>query len=272
MDFSLDYTLPVSINIILDAVVIIIALFCAWRGWRKGIIGGLCSILAIIVSFYGANLIASTYSAEFTGIVEPFAHGIVDTMVNKVVGSSQGEDTAEDETVELASVEGEESEEETRTERPLVVVLSEEEKQDVYSVAFAVLRQVGFHEDTAANVAQKAVEVADMVGSDLSEFLAEQLCGIVAYIGVFIIAFVLISILFAVVGNVLDLVFNLPGIELVNRILGLVLGLSFAFCILQFVGCVARFTGIIISDETINSTMLFKYFVDNNYLAAFIGL
>lgn len=267
MDFSLDYTLPVSVNIILDAVVIIIALFCAWRGWRKGIIGGLCSILAIVVSFYGANLIASTYSAEFTGIVEPFAHGIVDTMVNKVTGA-----VADDEAAEPSETEESEEGEETRAQRPVVVQLSDEEKQDVYSVAFAVLRQVGFHEDTAANVAQKAVDVADFVGSDLSEFLAEQLCSVVAYIGVFIIAFILIAIIFVVIGNVLDLVFNLPGIELVNRILGLALGLGLAFCILQFVGCVARFTGIIISDETINSTMLFKYFVENNYLAAFIGL
>ncbi len=268
MDLSLDYALPVSVNIILDILVVAVALFCAWRGWRKGIIGGLCAILAIIVSFYGANLIASTYSAEFTGIVEPFAHGIVDTMVNRVTGANE-EEEAEPIT---ASAEEATGEEEGRKKRPVVVVLSEEEKEDVYSVAFAVLRQVGFHEDTAAKVAQKSVEVADFVGSDLSEFLAEELCSVVAYVGVFVIAFVLIAIIFVVVSNVLDLVFNLPGIELVNRILGLVLGLGLAFCILQFVGCIARFTGIIISDETIGSTMLFKYFVENNYLAEFIGL
>lgn len=267
MNFSLDYTLPVSVSVILDILVIGIAVFCAWKGWRKGIIGGLCSILAILVSFYGANLIASTYSAEFTGIIEPFAHGIVDTMVNKVTGAAQ--ETDED---VPAAEDAEEGEEEERVERAVVVVLSEEEKQDVYSVAFAVLRQVGFHEDTAANIAQGAVEVADYVDSDLSEFLSEQLCSVAAFIGVFIIAFILISIIFIVIENVLDLVFNLPGIELVNHIFGLCLGLALAICVLQFIAYITRFTGIVISDETISSTMLFKYFVENNYLAEFLGV
>ena len=277
MNFNFDYSLPVSLTVILDLVAAAVILLCAWRGWRKGIIGGICAVLAIVVAFYGANLIASTYSAEFTGIIEPFANGIVDTMLNKVTGkSSEDTESAGDETPPDASDgfdAGEETEEKKGlASRPTVVELSEEEKKDVYSVAFAVLRQVGFHEDTAASIAKSASDFADYVNSDLSEFLAEKLCSVLAYIGVFVIAFILIVILFAVVGNVIDLVFNLPGIELVNKILGLALGLAEAFCILQFIGCVARFTGILIPDAAIDGTLLFKYFVEQNYLVTFIGL
>ena len=54
-----------------DVLFILIILVCAWRGYKNGIIRGICGILAIIVSLYGANLIATAYSDEFTGMAKP---------------------------------------------------------------------------------------------------------------------------------------------------------------------------------------------------------
>ncbi len=258
MDSILNFKLPVEVNLILDVLVVGIAILCAWRGWRKGIIGGLCAILAVVVSFYGANLIASTYSSEFTGVVQPFANGIVDSVVGRVTGKET--ETSEDD------------EEGSSRSWTILVPLSAEEKNDTYSVAFSALRQVGFHEDVAAELAKSASEVASYVNSDLSDFLADKLSGVAAFVAVFIIAFILISILFAVVGNVLDLVFELPGIEFINRLLGLALGLVKAFCILQFFGFIARYAGLVLPEKAVQSTLFFKYFVDYNYLASYIGM
>ena len=265
MDAITNFHLPFDVKYILDGLVVLIALLCAWRGWRKGIIGGLCSILAVVVAFYGANLIATTYSSEFTGVVEPFSNGIVDSVINKVTGKN---DSGEEQSEEGK----EEGEEEGSKKWELVVPLSDEEKLDVYSVSFSALRQLGFHEEVASSIAKKAAEVSNLVNSDLSQFLAERLSSVIAYVAVFVIAFVLISILFVVLGNILDLVFELPGIELVNRFLGLALGLGKAFCILQFLGFLTRYIGIVIPEKSVAATYFFKYFVEYNYLAAFLGI
>jgi hypothetical protein len=70
-------------NIIIDLLLIGILALCVWNGYRKGLILGISGILALVVAFYGANLIADTYSSEFISMVKPFIAGIVDKSVDE---------------------------------------------------------------------------------------------------------------------------------------------------------------------------------------------
>ena len=69
-------------NIIIDLLLIGILALCVWNGYRKGLILGISGILALVVAFYGANLIAETYSSEFTSMGEHFIAVFVDIKVD----------------------------------------------------------------------------------------------------------------------------------------------------------------------------------------------
>ena len=67
------------INWIIDLVLLLIIILCAWRGFRNGLIAGVLAVCAVLFSVYAADILADTYSGEFTKMLEPFVTGVVDT-------------------------------------------------------------------------------------------------------------------------------------------------------------------------------------------------
>ena len=67
------------LRLILDLVILLIVVFCAWRGLRSGLIAGVLAACAVLFSFYAADILADTYSGEFTRMLEPFVSGVVDS-------------------------------------------------------------------------------------------------------------------------------------------------------------------------------------------------
>ena len=41
-------------HIAIDVVLLAIVVYCGWRGYRNGIIRGICGLLAIVIALYGA--------------------------------------------------------------------------------------------------------------------------------------------------------------------------------------------------------------------------
>ena len=79
---------------ILSLVFLIILIYCAWSGYKKGLILGILGLLAFIVSVYGANLLSQTYSGEVIDALRPFASGFVDVnVVDKKVRPAMGIDS-----------------------------------------------------------------------------------------------------------------------------------------------------------------------------------
>ena len=56
---------------IIDIVLIVIIALCTWNGYKRGLVGGIAGILAIIISLFGSSLLASAYSHEVVPAVEP---------------------------------------------------------------------------------------------------------------------------------------------------------------------------------------------------------
>ena len=102
--------------------------------------------------------------------------------------------------------------------------------------------------------------------------MIHKLAGTLAYVAVLIIIFLLIVIIFAVIANLLNLAFKLPGLELLNEIggtlFGLVKGLAFIFAI----SWALRFFGFVIPETTVNKTVLLKWLMNNNPIIAIFGL
>ncbi len=238
-------------SLVIDLALAAIVVFCAWRGFRTGIINGVSWILAVVIAIYGANLVANVYSRELAGMMQPFALGVVDSTLNgDKENGSPDDDTVIDQNISI----------------------DERDKLDVYTVSKAVLTRLGLAPDAADSIARQTSLEFTRVSPDMSYRLTELLCERAAYVVLFIIAFALIAIIFTVIGNVFDLSFGIPGHENLNHITGAALGVIRGILIVLVIGCVGRYIGIVLPDAVMEKTFIFRRIVEANKIAALLKI
>ena len=233
-------------SIITDLVLVVIVGFCAWRGFKNGIMLSLFGILAMFISLYGANLVATVYYSEFTGMLQPFVGGIVDFSISETVGDDEESD--------------------------LMIELTDEEKTDVYAVSYASARNLGISESASKLIAEDVALKINSVGQVMNDNITETLCGRLAFTVIFGVAFTLLIIIFVVIGNIINLSFALPGHKKIDSFTGLALGLLKGIMILLVIACLFRYVGIILLKNTIEDTVLFKWLINTNPIANIVGI
>lgn len=253
----------------IDLILVAIAAYCAWRGFKNGIIRGVCGILAIIIALYGANLTASVYSSEFTGMLKPFVGGVIDSSITAVLGTGEGSDEEPATPADNASEEDDEGGI-LSGRKPMVLTLAE--KEDVYMVSFASLRYLGLAEGVADGIASDVASDTNKVGQDMASDLSAALCEALAFIAVFAICFILLAIIFAVIGTIIDVTFAIPGIERIEPYFGIALGLIRGLMVAMIVAILFRYLGIFIPQETIDKSVVLKLFINWNPIAEITGL
>ena len=226
----------------IDLAIIAIVVFCCWRGYRNGLIRGAFGVVALVVSLIVANIAAAAYSEEFTGMLKPFIGGLVETTITEM----------RDEGVRYNTWEHD----------------HENDTED-FRTAYMALRRIGLPEPSAVRVAEQTVDGG--VDGYLPDAIGDRLSSALAYVAVFGIAFLLVSIVFAVVGNLIGFVFSLPGLKLVDTILGVLLGLAKGLIIVYTIAAIVRYFGLLAS-STLEATSILRYLVNNNLIADMLGL
>ncbi|MDD6189745.1 MAG: CvpA family protein [Clostridiales bacterium] len=224
-------------SIIIDLILVAIIAFCAWNGYRKGFILGISGIIALIISFYGAQLVADTYSQEFTSMLRPFVSGIVDGAVSEAQSENE----------------------------------EQYEQNDVYGVTYDALGNIGILKSAAHNIAEEIAEKVERTGQSMREEIVNVLCSKIAYVLTAIIVFLLILIIFTVIANILNLAFKLPGLEFINDILGTVFGLAKGIILVLTIAWVMRYMGFLVKEDVVNKTVLLEWFMEHNLVAKFFG-
>jgi len=245
-------------NILIDVLLVAIVVYCAWLGLKRGLVNSAFGIFSLIVAIFFGHLVGVVYGSEFSSMLKPFATGLVDNAVATV--------TSDYDNVESISLM--EDEEET----PPVVFLTESEKSDVYSVSFAALRQLGICAESAEVMATEVAEEHTTVNQDMAIELTNQISNRVSYVLVVGVVFAIVAIIAAIIGNVLNLYFRMPKLEMVNKIAGCGLGAVKGIIIIMFIACFCRYFGIIIGQQTITDTWLLEKLIDSNKLAAVLGI
>ncbi len=239
-------------HILIDIVILLIIAGCIWAGYRKGFILGLCGILAIVISFYGASLISNTYYEEFTPILEPFVGGLVDDAVQKTLDPRDEDTDEQNDTFQYTGT----------TDTP----------DGVYTVALMTLGRFGFNEAAAQKTAEQVAAQVDKVGADFRTLLTSQICGLVTRVLAFTIVFLLLLIIFIVIANILNLQLRVPGLDMLNNLIGAGVGLVKAWVIVSLIAFVLRYAGMLFSGDVLRKTLLLRLFMDHNIIAAILGM
>ena len=235
------------IRLILDIVLLLIVALCTWSGYRKGLIGGIAGILVVVIALFGGSLLSSAYSREVVPVLEPFVDGYIDSQNTR------------DDILEKLNY--------GYSDLSLEDVLARDSSLR-YKYAEECMKTVGIYQDRAEEMAVKAVDTADRNGVSMTEAVVSVLCDTASFVGGLTVGFLLILILLVAIGNIGNLSFRLPNLELLDEIGGAVLGFvkGFLYCVLL---CwLLSFLGLIIGRETIEDSALAQFFLQIKFLTS----
>lgn len=234
----------------IDLILLAIVIISIWSGYRKGLIMGIGGMVALIVSLYGGVLLSTAFSYELIPAARPFASGYVERQMNGDVLVRLGlEDT------ELS-----------------VDDILKGDPELRHEFCYECYRSVGIYTNAAEQMANEAESYAAEEGTDITTAVVEVLCSRVTFVAGVVLCFLLLYIILIAIGNIPNLTFKIPNMDALNDVGGAVMGLvkGVTLCILL---CWAlRFTGLVIGGDTLEKTLLAKFFIAIDFITVGVGI
>ncbi len=238
-----------TMRFLIDLVIILVIALCVWSGYKKGLVMGVGGIIAIIISIYGANLLSSVYSAEAIPAMRSFVSGYIETKVNNEIKGRLGVSNSGKSLMDLVA-----EDEELRKE-----------------FAEACFKSVGIYSKTAEKFAAEAETYAGENNTDIQNAVVDVLCKKGAFAAGITLAFLLILIILTVIGNIPNLSFKLPNLDMVNNIGGITTGAITGILLSMALVWTLQFLGILLGD-ILEKALLAKLLLKINIFTAFTGI
>ncbi|MGN0968110.1 MAG: CvpA family protein, partial [Oscillospiraceae bacterium] len=199
----------------------------------------LCSLVALLVAFVGASLVSNFWSPSVAGWLQP----LLQPTTTAAVESALPEGTADAE-LPLEN---------------LIILLDEADLPFGLDEFLGDLREEGVPVLSAGSLVES-----------VSSSLAAKLANAIAHIGLFLLSFVLILILWHLLARALNLAARLPGLHMLNKAGGLVVG-AFRGAILLFICAwlVRWLWSDLIPPEAVEQSKLLHFFMTVNPLEYF---
>lgn len=227
---------------LLDLAVIMILAFTAWRGWVKGFVLTLCSLLAVLIAFFGASYVSNQFTEPVAEFIQPYIVNHLEAVLEDLTVKTGDSAPA----FNLPSLEDSEK-------------IPEELQATLSEILIAVRSSKTF--SRLSETIEKAIQDGSLVLTtsalaSVAAFLAHQVTRVV----LFFLSFVLILVIWWLFSHMVDLAFHLPVLRTLNEAGGLVLGVAKGFLILLVV-CWGLVSFDIVSAELADKTSLFSLFL-----------
>lgn len=233
--------------LIFDLILLIILFVFAIRGASRGLLLSLCGLVAVLVAFVGAGLIADLLAPKVADYLEPQFATVIERKLDEQMHAALPDPDAPKTTPGTQS-----------DNMPLTDILN-------------VLKDMGLYE-SAVNSINKAVEQGMTgVAADAAAAVAASIAGTAAYMILYTVFFALILLLWTLLSHTLDLVARLPGLHFLNKTGGALFGLLKGCAILFLCAWVLRYLGHVIPEETVQKTHILKFFMNTNPVALVLG-
>ena len=283
---------------ILDIALVAILVICAWAGYKKGLIMGVGGVLVIIVSVYMANLVSNTFSYEVIPALRPFISGYMETSYKMAIYDEleieipvteesglnimdiiNGIGGNEDESTAPPSSSPSPSPSPSPSAAPdddrLTYSLDDLIRQNPEierTVYVETLKSFGFFTKPANIIADEIIEYGEKNDAGRFNSLVDVICARVTYVIGFVISFLLVLIILTVVGNILNLSFKIPGLDILNDISGAIFGVITGLMLCVVLVWALKFAGAFISEEKMSKSTIAMWFMNRDILAGFLGL
>lgn len=233
-------------SLIINIVLLVIIALCTWGGFKRGLVGGIAGLLAIVIALFGGSLLSATYSGEVIPALKPFVGGIIDTPSTR------------DKILDRMGYGG--------SDKSLNDILADDPSL-CYDYAYGCMEFVGFSPDRCTELANSASAIKEENPQmSMTEAVVAVLCDTISYVVGLIIAFLMILIILVALANVGNLSFRLPNMESLDEIGGAVLGFIRGFLYCVVLCWVLSFFGIVIGRTTLEDTALARFFLSFDFV------
>lgn len=222
------------------AILAILALFF-WRGYARGLVLTLCSLLAVFVALIGASFLSNALAEPVAKAIEPIVASQIHDTVTSYYQRSPAENTS--------------AEEDWLVQLPLEELLEPLKESKFLQ---------GFAETFQKAVDDKAADIVTHAAQALAHFVAVQIARIV----IFAVAFFAVLIAWFFLSHALDLVAKLPVLSTVNAWGGGAVGLIKGALIVYIAVWLLR--GSYIPPAAIEGSYLLKFFASAIPLSFFL--
>lgn len=248
--------------IIYDIVIGLVLLVFALRGQKRGLVLTLCSLVAVLTAFIGANLIAETVTPQVADLLAPKISAIIEQHLTEKVekdfesesGISIGADGSD-----ISAEEG--AAEKTPSGTSVSGLL--DSLMDKLSLPDGMA-------DTVHQALDSLQNIQDLPAA-LSRAIARTAAETILHLLIFLISFIVILIAWKFIGNALDLVARLPVLHFLNKTGGFALGLCKGAFFLFVVALVLKYLGGIVPEDAVDHTYLLHFFMTADPIALITG-
>ena len=245
-----------ALSTIINLILAIILIVCAWIGFKEGIIMGIVRILVLVLALYGGQLFSTMFFTDVTGVLQPFVSGYmtdkVEDIAYQVLGYTADENGNYD--VELSL-------DDMLKNEPDAV-------EEVYRWTYSSL---GLSDSVTENLTEKTVSYGNThAESSFTENVIQILCQALVWYASFLLMFFILFALLTVIVNIPNLSFRIPYIGIVNDLGGLAIGLFIGCMFCALVLWILQFVGLLLPDGLLHSGGLISYFQNRNMLAPYI--
>lgn len=213
---------------VFDVILLVIVILCVIVGMRRGFVLTLCGVLSIVVALVGAKVAADQFSPVVTQAIAPRMETVIEARLNESIGDTVQNSTNWDESDFDASLGG---------------ILGIFQQNEVVQDAISGIQ------DSIQSGVDAAVQTA--AGS-----MAQEIAQPVAWGTVYVIAFVVILLLWNLISKALDLVAKLPVLHFFNRLLGGACGVIKGILIVGCICCLILNLGLLPSAMAQESVFL----------------
>ena len=243
--------------VIFDVVILILLLLTAWKGYRRGFVLTLCSLLAVFVAFIGATVISSQLARPMSRLIQPaLERSITREMRNRPCSGSLPETSEASQPPALSDAfsgeEGQEGEEDWLAQLPLDEVLDALQASSLYQHFIQPIQDA---------IQDGVMEVTTSAARAVADYLALELTRMF----LFLVSFALVLLLWLLLSRVLDLACKLPVLSTLNHWSGAALGLVKGGLIVFILCWLLR--GSLISQEAVEGTVLLRFFCTHTPLS-----
>lgn len=228
-------------NVILDLVTIGILAVCVWKGYRKGFVMSLTGVITLVAAILVGGYTANRYSGQISEYIEPYIGWISNDAADDALRSAGGKTAQSDPDKRFGAI----------------------------TDAFEAL---GISDDAAQGLAQKAKDLIEQKSLSVRTGISRVFTDALTYILVFMVAFAVTALVFTVLANIVSAAFGLPVLNALNKFGGIALGAVYGLLILFALAWLLRFTGIVISQETLEKTWFVRLFMYLNPIKYMLGL
>lgn len=226
--------------ILFDVVVALVLLFFLWRGYSKGLVLTLCSLLSVVVAFVGATILTSALTPPVSHTIQP----IIEQKLNQTfLEQIEKGGVLNDVSIDMTGV----TDGQSTQSLPIPV-----EKALEALKSTPVFR--GFADAFQKALEKNLVSISSNAAKVISEYIALQ----VARIVLFTLTFILIMIGWYFFSRGLDLAAHLPVLSSLNGLGGAVVGLARGALIVYLVCWLLK--GSYIPQDAIEGSYLLRFF------------